>query len=102
MLATAGVNTLGQLLLKLGSGQNFINVYLLAGISCYGLGTLMYILVLGKFNLSFAYPFVIGLTVIFTSIAGVTYLREDLSSLGWIGIGLLLSGIAAITLGKTL
>lgn len=102
VLATAMVNTLAQVLLKLGSGQNLANFYLLAGIGCYGLGAYMYILVLGKFNLSLAYPVVIGLTVVFTSVAGTTFLREQMSSVGWIGIGLLLSGIGAIAWGKTL
>lgn len=100
ILATVALNTLAQTLLKLGSGQNPLNVYLLSGIVVYGLSTIVYILVLGKFNLSIAYPVVIGLTVVATTFAGAIVLREKVSVVQWLGIGLMLSGISAIALAK--
>ncbi len=100
ILVTVGLNTLAQTLLKLGSGQNPLNLYLLGGLLAYGLSTVFYIVVLGKFNLSVAYPVVIGLTVVATTIAGAILLREKVSTVSWLGIGLMLSGILAIALGK--
>jgi multidrug transporter EmrE-like cation transporter len=96
-----GLNTLAQTLLKIGAGQNSLSIYLLAGISAYGLSTVLYIFVLSKFNLSVAYPVVIGLTILATTIAGAVLLREKVSILQWLGIGLMVSGISAIALGKT-
>lgn len=98
--ATVVLNTLAQLLLKLGSGRYRLNIYLLGGILAYGLSTLMYISVLSKLNLSLAYPLIIGLTVIATTVAGVYFFSEKVEPTAWIGIGLMLSGIGAMTLGR--
>ena len=100
ILISVGLNTLGQTLLKLGSGQNPLNVYLLGGIAAYGVSTIFYVLVLGKVNLSIAYPLVIGLTLVATTICGAVVLREKIFTLHWVGLGLMLSGLSAIALAK--
>ncbi|MFN6487598.1 MULTISPECIES: SMR family transporter [unclassified Nostoc] len=100
ILITVGLNTLAQNLLKLGAGQNPLNIYLLGGICTYGISTIFYVVVLSKLNLSVAYPVVIGLTIIFTMIAGAVVLREKISISQWLGAGLMLSGIWAIALSK--
>ncbi|MDX2230525.1 MAG: SMR family transporter [Leptolyngbyaceae cyanobacterium bins.349] len=100
ILLTVGLNTVAQALLKLGSGQNLLNLYLLGGIVAYGISTGFYILVLGKLNLSVAYPIVIGLTVAFTTLTGSFLLSEKVATIQWIGIGLMLSGIWAIAFGR--
>jgi len=96
VLVTVALNTLAQALLKLGSGQNPVNPYLLSGILSYGLSTIFYIVVLGKFNLSVAYPVIIGLTVLSTTVTGAYFLGEKVATVQWLGIGLMLSGISAI------
>jgi multidrug transporter EmrE-like cation transporter len=100
MLLTIALNTVAQTLLKLGSGQGLLSLYLLGGIAAYGLSTIFYILVLSKFDLSIAYPVVIGLTVVATTVSGAMLLREKVQPTQWVGIGLMLSGIFAIALGK--
>jgi small multidrug resistance pump len=102
ILVTVALNTGAQTFLKMGAGQNPINIYLLGGICLYGLSTLFYILVLGKFNLSIAYPIVIGLTIVGTTIAGTAIFKEKVGTSQWIGMGLLLSGIWAIAFQKKL
>ena len=98
---TVGLNTMAQVLLKSGATKNILNIYLLGGIVTYGLSTVIYILVLSKFNLSVAYPVVIGLTVIATTVASALLLREKVNSVNWLGIGLMLSGIFAVAFGRT-
>ena len=100
ILITVGLNTIAQALLKLGSGQNPLNFYLLGGLFAYGLSTVFYIVVLGKFNLSVAYPVIIGLTVFATTMTGAFLLGEKVGTVQWFGIGLMLSGISVIALGK--
>ncbi len=100
ILVTVGLNTLAQTLLKLGAGQHPINLYLLSGILTYGVSTVFYILVLGKFNLSIAYSLVIGLTVVATTISSVLILGEKVAPVQWIGIGLMLSGMSAIAFNQ--
>ncbi len=101
ILVTVGLNTIAQTLLKLGSGQNPLNLYLIGGILAYGLSTVFYVLVLGKLNLSVAYPVVIGLTIFATTLAGAVILREKVAIVHWLGVGLMLSGILAIAFAKT-
>jgi multidrug transporter EmrE-like cation transporter len=101
ILLTVVLNTLAQTLLKLGAGQNILNIYLLGGLFAYGLSTVFYILVLSKLNLSLTYPIVIGLTVVATTFSGAIFLKEQVPSIQWLGIGLMLSGICAIAFGKS-
>lgn len=98
---TVILNTTAQVLLKSGASKNLLNLYLLGGLITYGLSTVVYISVLSKLNLSVVYPVVIGLTVIATTMAGAFLLKEKVSSVNWIGIGLMLSGIFAVAFGKT-
>jgi small multidrug resistance pump len=100
VLASVVLNTAGQGLLKLGAGQNPLNFYLMSGLFAYGLSTIFYVAVLGKLNLSIVYPVVIGLTIISTTMVGAIFLREQISPLHWLGVGLMLSGVSAIGLGK--
>ncbi|MCU0549115.1 MAG: small multidrug resistance protein [Leptolyngbya sp. Prado105] len=102
ILITVGLNTSAQLLLKLGSGQGLINLHLLGGVTCYGLSTVCYVVLLGKLNVTFAYPLLIGLSVIATTFAGAMYFHEKVPFLSMVGIGLMLSGICAIAFGKSL
>jgi len=101
ILMTVGLNAVAQTLLKLGSGKNPLNFYLLGGLISYGLSTVFYIMVLGKLNLSVAYPVVIGLPVAATTFAGAVILQEKVELSQWMGIGLMISGIIAISLSKT-
>jgi|SRR5579883_675766 len=101
MAGSVGLNTLGQVLLKLGSGQNPLNFYLFGGTASYGLSLIIYVLVLGKFNLSVAYPVLTGLTMITTTACGAIILREKVAMLQWIGIGLTISGIYAIAIARS-
>ena len=98
---TVALNTMAQVLLKSGANKNILNLYLLGCVVTYGISTIVYILVLSKFNLSVAYPVVIGLTVIATTVAGAFLLKEKVNSVNWLGIGLMLSGICAVAFGKT-
>lgn len=97
---TVALNTIAQTLLKMGANQSLLNVYAMGGIVAYGLSTLIYIVVLGKMNLSVAYPVVIGLTIVATTISSGVILRETVSPSQWLGIGLMVSAISAIALGK--
>jgi multidrug transporter EmrE-like cation transporter len=100
VIITVLLNTVAQILLKLGATQNNINIYLAGGIAAYGISTIFYILFLSKTNLSVAYPIVIGLTIFSTTLSGAIIFRENASALHWLGIGLILSGISAIAIAK--
>lgn len=96
ILITVGLNTIAQSLLKLGAGQSLGNPYLISGVIAYGVSTLFYLSVLGKLNLSFAYPIIIGLTIITATLVGQWIFREKIALSHWIGIGLMVSGVLFI------
>ena len=100
IVMTIVLNTFAQSFLKLGSDQKSLNLFLLLGICFYGLSTIVYILVLSKFNLSIAYPIIIGATVVATVFVGTIIFKEEIVVTQWIGVGLTISGISAIALGK--
>ena len=102
ILVTVGLNTLAQVLFKFGVGNSFLSAYLLGGVAVYGLSTVIYISILSKFNLSVAYPVVIGLTVLATTVASALLLREKVSLVNWAGISLIVSGVCAVAYGRTL
>ncbi|MGP1381924.1 MAG: SMR family transporter [Thainema sp.] len=102
ILVAVGLNTIAQILFKSGAGESLLNLYLMGGVAAYGLSTLIYISILSKFNLSVAYPIVIGLTVVATTVAGAFLLSEKISSVNWMGVGLIISGICAVAFGRTL
>lgn len=103
------LNTSGQILLKMGSGEKFINMFgivlpininLLAGLVAYALSTVSYIVILKKLNVVVAYPVVFGLTIIATTFAGATILKEPVTQIHWMGVGLVIGGLCAIAFGK--
>ncbi|MGA7933191.1 MAG: small multidrug resistance protein [Kovacikia sp.] len=100
ILVTVALNTLAQTLLKLGTGQPLLNPFLAGGILSYALSTLSYILLLARSNLSVAYPIVIGLTVLSTSLSATLLLGEKIPTSHWLALGLLLSAISTLSLGK--
>lgn len=100
VILTVVFNTVAQVLLKAGAGKGLLNLYLIGGIAMYGLSTVSYIGLLSKLNLSLLYPLVIGLTIISTTIFGATLFQEKIELNAWVGVGLVISGIWAITASK--
>jgi small multidrug resistance pump len=100
VLLTAGLNTLAQTLLKLGAGKDLFNLNLTGGLVAYGLSTILYITALGKLDLSFAYPTIIGMTLIATVAVSDFFLGEIVSPLQWLGTLAIMGGIVLIYLAK--
>src|SRR5215510_1557889 len=97
ILSCISLSSAGQLLLKFGmsSGrvqaalasspfETFISVVtswsVLGGLFCYGLASMLWLLVLARIDLAFAYPFV-GLSFPFIVLAGHFFLGEHIGPL---------------------
>jgi multidrug transporter EmrE-like cation transporter len=90
------LNTVAQTFFKLGAGRGLVNGWIAVGLAAYGVSTVLYVGVLGRLSLSFAYPVVIGATVMATCIAGARVMGERLVGAQWLGIALVITGIAFI------
>lgn len=73
--------------------------YVIGGLSCYGLGAILWLFVLSKVPVSLAYPFV-SLGIVITALAGVVILRETMSYTAAAGILLIVMGILCLASGR--
>ncbi|MGH8000672.1 MAG: EamA-like transporter family protein [Brasilonema sp.] len=68
---------------------------LLAGLSCYGLGALAYILLLTRVNLSIAGPSV-SLVYVFSVLMGYFIFREPIPMTRLVGLSFIISGVILV------
>ena len=98
------LNSLAQLLLKQGAsaiaGPTLagipVNARLLGGVVLFGLSFLVWIYILSRQNLSYAFPFAVGLGYSTVVVLSVWVLREAVAPLQWLGIGVVLVGLLLI------
>jgi multidrug transporter EmrE-like cation transporter len=114
VLAAPVVGTIGQIFLKLGMRQIgnitllelknntlplvlsiFSNPWILLAIPLYAGGFIIWLIILSKFNLSFAYPF-LALSFVMVPLLSLLILGEYISLLRWVGILVIFSGIVII------
>lgn len=106
------LNACAQLALKLGmmrsgpidfSGRRpvelavsvLLNTWVLAGLACYILSVGLWMVVLSRVEVSFAYPF-LSLGYVVTALVAYFYFGENVSTMRISGIGLICVGVAMI------
>ena len=77
----------------------YINWKFIAGVILYGLGTVAFIPALKGGELSVLYPFV-SLSYVWVSLLSIKFLKEKMTLLRWIGIGLIILGVSFIGIGS--
>ena len=99
------IGSFAPVLMKKASGRitrnpsSFLNPNLIGSILLYGLGTIIFIPALKGGDLSVLYPFV-ALSYIWVSFLSVKFLNEKMNRLKWIGVLLIIIGVAFIGFGK--
>lgn len=97
IISSAGVLVLRQfmpLFIQKGIHSEFsIWIGTISGIFLYGASFIAWLLILSKYQVSFAYPITIGLTMALTVGGAVLFLKETLSPLQILGIFLLVIAI---------
>ena len=100
------VGSFGTILLKKASSKQLLKISLLTtnyslmgGIALYGVGTIIFIPALKWGDLSVLYPFA-ALSYIWVSLLSVKFLGERMNNLKWLGIILIIIGVAFIGLGS--
>lgn len=107
LLFSVSLGVTGQISLKHGMGQvsavaspgavgtllgAALNPWVIVGIGCYGFSMLLWLLVLSKADLSFAYP-VLGLSYLGVVLASWSILGEAVSPLRWAGTLVICLGV---------
>jgi len=86
-------STLGTLLasgLKIAS-----NIYIITGVICYGLTAALWLIVLSKLNLSYAYP-LFAMTYVLVPLSAHLVLKEHIPLGMWFGIFIIVFGIVVV------
>ncbi|MFL9454922.1 MULTISPECIES: EamA family transporter [Nostocales] len=114
LLMSVLVSVAGQFFLKLGAVKlgkvNSANTVshilsiattpeLIAGLACYGLGALAYILLLTRVNLSVAGPSA-SLVYVFSVLLGYFIFKESIPLVRLVGLGLIVSGVILVVWQK--
>ena len=100
------IGAFGPILLKRASAMKLSsisalmkNYNLFAGVSLYGISTILFIPALKGGELSVLYPLV-ALAYIWVSLLSVKFLGEKMNKLKWIGIALIIIGVSFIGIGS--
>jgi drug/metabolite transporter (DMT)-like permease len=107
---------IGQMILKIGMTQvgelkfsdglvnifsrTFSNLYVLGGLAFFGVNALLWLVVLSREKLSFAYPMV-AFAYIVTILLSKFVLHEDIPLLRWSGLAVIIVGILMIAKSST-
>ena len=106
----------GQMILKIGMTQvgelkfsdglvnifsrTFTNLYVLGGLAFFGVNAILWLVVLSREKLSFAYPMV-AFAYIVTILLSKFVLHEDIPLLRWSGLVVIIVGILMIAKSST-
>jgi multidrug transporter EmrE-like cation transporter len=112
LVVTILLGALGQFFLKTAadSAGNHVSIFsfytgallnyrMFIALLCYGISFLIWIKMLALYELSFARPFV-GIGYVITALFALFFLGEKISLVRWLGMGLIVAGIAVMSLSK--
>ncbi|MDE1824925.1 MAG: hypothetical protein KGH61_00335 [Candidatus Micrarchaeota archaeon] len=100
LIVSTFLGAVGQLLFKVGVNSQatvLLLAFVIAGFMVYIISTVLYLYTLSRTHLSWAYGFG-GLSYIFTSILAYFVLGEAIPALRWIGVLVIVAGVALIGL----
>lgn len=69
--------------------------FFITGVSLYGISMLLWIVVLSKFELSYAYP-ILSLGYVFVALGSRLFLGETISPMQWLGIFTIMVGVMMV------
>jgi len=100
------LNAVGQLLIKMGTHEigevtsvaKLFNVKLLSGIALFGLSFLTWIYILFKANLSYAFPFAVGLGYVAVLVLAILVLKESTTTTQMAGMALVGTGVVLMSI----
>lgn len=103
MILKVGMNQVGAVKFSDGIGgvlKMFTNPYVFGGLVFFGANAFLWLIVLSREKLSFAYPMV-AFAYIFTILLSKFVLHEDVPLLRWAGLSVIIVGILMIAKSST-
>ena len=116
LLTPISIGVVAQILLKMGMKQMgsfsliqkgiffqyikiFLNPYVFGGLVLYFLSTVFWLYLISRVPLNFAYP-MLSLSYIFVTIASIMIFHETVLPINWIGIAVIMIGVALVAQGR--
>lgn len=111
ILMSICIGIIGQLMLKKGAitlsvdpsinifnyiTKVFSNYYLILGLALYAISALIWINVLSKVDLSYAYP-MIAMSYVVVALLATVFFNEQISLIRWSGIAFIIAGVILIS-----
>jgi drug/metabolite transporter (DMT)-like permease len=94
----------GLMLIKTAGTSGFllagirVNWKIVLGLLIYFAGFCTYLFLIQNYQLSYVFPFVIGLNYVFVVLAAAFLLKEQIGAYQWVGIAAILAGIVLMNL----
>lgn len=99
MILKVGMNQVGEIRLSNGLINSFIkmftNSYVVGGLAFFAVNALLWLVVLSREKLSFAYPMV-AFAYVLTILLSKFILHENVPMMRWAGLGVIICGILLI------
>lgn len=101
----------GLILFKLGSNSTSlqfqtgifnlnISLNMILGILCYACSFVLWLVIVGMLDLSFAMPLSVGLVNLLVLIGSSLVLNETITVTQWIGVSIIIFGLFIVNVGK--
>lgn len=112
LIAYAIIGTAGMILMRMGFVEighitfktpffvlleSLLNAKLIIGFLCYIISFLLFLFILSLHTITYGFPIAIGLSYAASILGACLILREDVSYIQWIGIGIIGLGIIIVT-----
>jgi drug/metabolite transporter (DMT)-like permease len=101
LLLKSGIDSVGELNLNgvkaiAKTGWDvFTTPRIVIGFVCYGAAALMWLVVLSRLDLGYAYP-MLALTYVFVPLAAKLVLHESVPTGRWVGVGMIIMGVIVV------
>lgn len=112
LLVTIATNVLGQYMMKRGMGdvgrvggdltdilgslmRAFTNPFVVAGVAAYAFGSIFWLMLLSRVDLSYAYP-VLSLGYVMITLVSALLLGENVTAMRWSGVLVICLGVFLI------
>ena len=92
-----GVDEVGIQKLFSSLGKMALNPFIILGFACYGVSLLLWLVILSKLELSYAYP-MISSGYFFVALASMIFFKEKVSWRRWFAIGVIVLGVVLVGL----
>ncbi len=93
--AALGAASLNLPLMARSPATVFLNPFVLAGFACYGLSSVLWLVLMSRYPLSLIYP-MIALGYVFVTLGSIVFFKDRPNAFVWLALLLIVSGVSLL------